>query len=96
MARSVVVLPAPDGPSTTKKAPSGTSSETPSSALTSPNALVQPLRADRSHQATTSSVCGSYTGGGPPLWRRPTALPGSKRLAGGMRTRRSCPPASTT
>ena len=59
MARSVVVLPAPDGPSTTKNAPSGTSSVTPSSAFTSPKALRRPCARIASHQATSSSVLGS-------------------------------------
>ena len=45
IARRVVVLPAPDGPSTTKNEPSGTSRSTPSRAWTSPNDLRSPCAA---------------------------------------------------
>ena len=69
--RSVVVLPAPDGPSRTKNAPSGMSSWSALSASTSPNDFEMSLRDDRGGHPvtpsrsrpgaalTTCSVCGS-------------------------------------
>lgn len=42
MMRSSVVLPQPDGPSRAKNSPCPISSETPSSAVTSPNLRVTP------------------------------------------------------
>src|SRR3990172_7928927 len=42
--RSVVVFPQPDGPSRVMKCPSGTSSETSSTASVAPNRFVTPFR----------------------------------------------------
>ena len=56
IARRVVVLPAPDGPSTTKNDPSGTSSVHPVQGLHLAEGLPQALRCHGSHQATSSSV----------------------------------------
>ena len=67
MTRRVVVLPAPDGPSSTKNAPSGMSSSRSLRASTSPNDFEIPVAtiAER-HRLTTCSVSGSYAGGAAP------------------------------
>ena len=95
--RSVVVLPAPDGPSRTKNAPSGMSSSRCVQRLDVAERLVMPeatiaLR----HRLTTFSVVGSYAGGGAPWWRTVTTCSSAKRTVGGVRTCSRPASASTT
>ena len=108
--RSVVVLPAPDGPSRTKNAPSGMSSSRSLSASTSPNDFEMSFGDDRgghpvtpfvietcpSFALTTCSVWGSYAGGAAPTWRTDTTCSSAKRAVGGMRTFSSPASVSTT
>ena len=62
--RSVVVLPAPDGPSRTKNAPSGMSSCSALSASTSPNDLWMSWRDDRGRHPVTPFVIETCFPGG--------------------------------
>ena len=106
--RSVVVLPAPDGPSRTKNAPSGMSSCERLERVDVAERLVRcPARRSRRSSRhpflietgvalTTCSVCGSYAGGGAPTWRTDTTCSSAKRAVGGMRTFSSPASVSTT
>ena len=59
MARSVVVLPAPDGPEHDEERAVGHVERDPVERLHLAERLAEPLRADRAHQASTASVSGS-------------------------------------
>ena len=86
--RSVVVLPAPDGPSSTKNAPSGMSSSRSSSAWTSPNDFEIPCATiARGHRLTSLlGLRGRTRAARRPRWRTDTTCSSAKRAVGGIRT----------